>query len=245
MAGHSKWKNIRARKGKQDAIKAKIYTKLIRELTVAARHGANPADNPRLRLAFDKALAQNMPKDTIDRAISRGCGADNAASFEEARYEGDGPSGIALLVTCLTDNRNRTVGEVRHVFTKYGGNLGTDGSVSYLFKLQGILSFPPKSNEDKIMQIALDVGALDVITNDDGRIDVTTSPEDFTKVRDAMIKAGLKPDHAEVTMDAAVKVPITDKSSAEKAMNLIEALEDLDDVQNVYSNADIADELLE
>lgn len=245
MAGHSKWKNIRARKGKQDAIKAKIYTKLIRELTVAARHGGDPADNPRLRLAMDNALSKNMPKDTIERAIQRGSGGDNTESFEEVRYEGYGPAGIAILVACLTDNRNRTVGEVRHAFTKHGGNLGTDGSVAYLFKQQGLLCFPPKSDEDKIMQIALDAGALDVITNDDASIDVTTAPEDFAKIKDAMIKAGLMPENSEITMDAAVKVPITDKNSAEKAMNLIEALEDLDDVQNVYSNADIADDLLE
>lgn len=245
MAGHSKWKNIRARKGKQDALKAKIYTKLIRELTVAARQGADPNANPRLRLAFDNALAENMPKDTIERAIARGSSSANTENFEEIRYEGYGPSGIALLVLCLTDNRNRTAGEVRHAFTKHGGNMGAEGSVAYLFKQQGVLCFPPKSDEDRIMQVALDAGALDVVTNDDGSIDVTTSPEDFAKIKDAMIKAKLVPENSEIAMSANIQVQVTDKENAEKVMKLVDALEDLDDVQKVYSNAEIADEFIE
>lgn len=244
MAGHSKWANIKHRKGKQDAVKGKIFTKLIREITVAARHGGgNVDDNPRLRLVVDKALAQNMPRDTIDRAIKRGAGGLDAANVEEIRYEGYAPGGVAVIVACMTDNRNRAVAEVRHAFTKAGGNLGTDGSVSYLFKQRGLLCFPPQSNEDKIMQVALDSGAEDVMTNDDGSIDVLTAPEDFVKVKTAMEQAQLKPADAEITMLAATQIPL-DKENGEKVLHLLEVLEELEDVQNVYSNADFPEELL-
>ena len=197
MAGHSKWKNIQHRKGKQDAAKGKIFTKLIRELTVAARQGGggDPNMNPRLRLAIDRSLASNMTRDTIDRAIKRGAAdGDGEANLEDVRYEGYGPGGVAILVYCMTDNRNRTAGEVRHAFTKHGGNLGAEGSVSYLFKQRGILCFAPGNDEDKILQIALDSGAEDVVTNDDGSIDVFTAPEDFAQVKSAIGKAGLKSD---------------------------------------------------
>lgn len=244
MAGHSKWANIKHRKGKQDAVKGKIFTKLIREITVAARQGGgNIEDNPRLRLVVDKALAQNMPRDTIDRAIKRGAGGLDEANVEEIRYEGYAPGGVAVIVMCMTDNRNRAVAEVRHAFTKHGGNLGTDGSVSYLFKQRGLLCFPPGSNEDKIMQVALDSGAEDVITNEDGSIDVLTSPEDFTKVKDAMEKEQLKSVAAEVSMIASTQVAV-DTETGEKVLHLLETLDELDDVQNVYSNADFPEGLM-
>lgn len=242
MAGHSKWKNIQFRKGKQDAKKGKVFTKIIREITVAARNGADPNANPRLRLAVDKALIANMSRDTIDRAIKRGAGGDDDANLVETHYEGYAPGGVAVLVYCTTDNKNRTVGDIRYAFSRNGGNLGTDGSVSYLFKEQGLLCFPPKSDENKIMEIALDAGADDVINNEDGSIDVYTSPENFAKVKTAMEGAKLKPEVAEISMIAAVQVPV-DKETGEKVMHLIEALEDLDDVQNVFSNADIPDEV--
>jgi len=242
MAGHSKWKNIQHRKGKQDAKKAKIYTKLIRELTVAARLGSDPNSNSRLRLAINNALKNNMTRDTVDRAIKRGAGGDEAAALEDIRYEGYGPSGVAVIVLCLTDNRNRTVGEVRHAFTKAGGNLGTDGSVSYLFKQQGLICFSPNSDENKIMQLGLDAGADDIITNDDGSIDVITSPETLENVKKIMEQNGLSPDDAEITMLASTQVKL-DKETAEKVMSLIDALEDLDDVQNVYTNAEFPDDL--
>jgi YebC/PmpR family DNA-binding regulatory protein len=245
MAGHSKWANIKHRKGKQDAVKGKIFTKFIREITVAARQGGGDVSmNPRLRLVVDKALANNMPRDTIDRAIKRGVGGDDAAALEEVKYEGYGPAGVAVIVACTTDNRNRTVGDVRHAFTKHGGNLGTDGSVSYLFKQQGLLSFSPGSDEDKIIQVALDAGAEDVVTNDDGSIDVLSTPEDFPKVKAAMEKEHLAPAAADISMIAATQV-VLNKESGEKVLHLIEVLEDLDDVQNVYSNADFPAELLQ
>lgn len=240
MAGHSKWKNIRARKGKQDAVRGKIFTKLIREITVAAKQGANPNDNSRLRLVLDKAFANNMTRDTIDRAIKRGAGGEDDSNFEEVRYEGYGAGGVAIIVHCTTDNRNRTVGDVRHAFTKHGGNLGTDGSVSFLFKQRGLLYFPPGTDENKIMQVALDAGAEDVVTNDDGSIEVLTSIEDFMPVKEAMLKAQVTPEEAEITFIASTQIKL-DQETAEKVMNLIEALEDLDDVQNVYSNAEFPD----
>lgn len=242
MAGHSKWKNIQHRKGKQDAKKAKIYTKLIRELSVAARLGSDPNSNSRLRLAVNNALKNNMTRDTVDRAIKRGAGGGEGAALEDIHYEGYGPGGVAVIVSCLTDNRNRTVGEVRHAFTKAGGNLGTEGSVSYLFKQQGLICFPPKSDEDKIMQLALEAGADDVTTNDDGSIDVITSPDTFENIKKIMEQNGLKPEDAEVTMLAGTQVKL-DKDTAEKVVNLIDALEDLDDVQNVYTNAEFPDDL--
>ncbi len=246
MAGHSKWANIKHKKAANDKKRAKIWTKLIREITVAAREGksSDPAANPRLRLAWDKAFAANMPKDTIERAAKRGAGELEGAAYEEVRYEGYGPGGIAVMVDCLTDNRNRTVSEVRHAFTKMGGNLGTDGSVAYLFSKVGIIGFAPGSDEDAIMEAALEAGAEDVVTNDDGSIEVLTTPEDFQAVKEALQAAGLEPEFAEVTMKAATTVTLTD-DDAEKMLRLQDMLEDLDDVQEVYTNAEIPDEVLE
>ncbi len=244
MAGHSKWANIQHRKKAQDAKRGKVFTKLIREITVAARSGEpDPAGNPRLRLAVDKALGANMNKDTIERAIKRGSGAQDGENFDEIRYEGYGPGGVAVMVDCMTDNRNRTVSEVRHAFTKAGGNLGTSGSVAFQFVQTGVLSFAPGSNEDAIMEVALEAGAHDVLSNDDGSVDVLTEPEEFVNVRDAMVGAGIEPEQAEVTMRAENTTPL-DKSDAEKMIRLLDRLEDLDDVQDVYSNADIPDEIL-
>ena len=244
MAGHSKWANIRHRKSAQDAKRGKIFTKLIRELTVAARlGGSDPAANPRLRAAIDKALSHNMPKDTIQRAINKGSGAGDDSSYEEVRYEGYGPGGVAVMVDCLTDNRNRTVAEVRHAFTKAGGNLGTDGSVAYLFSKTGVINFPAGSDEDAIMEAALEAGAEDVATHDDGSIEVLTAPEEFEAVKQALEAAGLQPESAEVTMRASTSVTLN-AADAEKMVRLLERLEDLDDVQQVYSNADISEEVL-
>jgi YebC/PmpR family DNA-binding regulatory protein len=245
MAGHSKWANIKHRKAAQDKKRGKIYTKLIREITVAARSGGggDPSANPRLRLAMDKALGANMNKDTIERAIKRGTGEGDDANYEEVRYEGYGPGGTAVMVDCMTDNRNRTVSEVRHAFTKSGGNLGTDGSVAYLFNRLGMLTYPAGSDEDAIMEAALEAGAEDVSTNDDGSIEVLTGFEDFMVVKDAMEAAGLKPEHAEI-----IEKPTTDtvvsEEDAEKIMRLIDTLEDLDDVQEVHTNADFPDDVL-
>lgn len=244
MAGHSKWANIKHRKAAQDAKRGKIFTKIIRELVVAAKAGGpNPDDNPSLRAVVDKALTSNMKRDTIDKAIARGAGTGDADNYEAVTYEGYGVGGIAVLVECLTDNRNRTVAEIRHAFSKRGGNLGTDGSVAYLFSKIGQISFAT-GDEDQIMEIALEAGAEDVVSNDDASIDVTTAFEDFLSVKEAMVAAGLTPDHAEVTMRPATTVEL-DKEGAEKAMGLIDMLEDLDDVQNVYTNADIPDAVLE
>jgi YebC/PmpR family DNA-binding regulatory protein len=244
MAGHSKWANIQHRKNAQDAKRGKLFTKLIREITVAARMGEpDPAMNPRLRLAVDKALAGNMTKDTIERAIKRGAGAQEGDNFEEIRYEGYGPGGVAVMVDCMTDNRNRTVAEVRHAFTKAGGNLGTDGSVAYQFSKAGVLGYPAGSDEDRILEVALEAGAEDVVTNDDGSIDVLTEPERFVDIKEALLKAGLPPEAAEVTMRASINTPL-DLEAAEKMVRLLDTLEDLDDVQNVYSNADISEDIL-
>lgn len=244
MAGHSKWANIKHSKARVDAKRGKIFTKLIREITVAARiGGGDPNANPRLRTAVDKALSSNMPKDTIQRAIKRGAGGAEGQNLVEVRYEGYGPNGVAIMVDCLTDNKNRTVAEVRHAFTKCGGNLGTDGSVEYLFTKTGLISFASGSNEEKIMEIALESGADDVAMNDDGTIDVTTSAENFETTRDAMKAAGFAPEHAEITMLASNEI-LLDKESAEKMIRLTEMLEDLDDVQNVYSNVNYPEEVL-
>ena len=243
MAGHSKWANIQYRKGAQDKKRGRIFTKLIREITVAARSGGgDPTGNPRLRLAIDKARAQSMPKDNIERAVKRGTG-ELEGSYEEICYEGYGPGGVAVMVDCMTDNRKRTVSDVRHAFSKYGGNLGADGSVGYLFNHVGVLSYPPTALEDRVIEVAIDAGAEDVVTNDDRSIDVLTSPADFETIRDAMTAAGLPPDNAEVTMRAATSVQL-DTEHATSMVRLLEALEDLDDVQNVYSNADISEEIL-
>ena len=244
MAGHSKWANIRHRKGAQDAKRGKLFTRLIREITVAARlGGSDPAANPRLRAAIDNALSNNMPKDTIERAVKRGSGEQDGAALEEVRYEGYGPNGVAVMVDCMTDNRNRTVAEVRHAFNKCGGNLGTSGSVAYLFKQIGLIGFAAGSDEDAIMEVALEAGADDVVTHDDGSIDVMTSPESFSDVKAALEAAGLQPETAEVTMQAATEVSL-DLAGAQKMVRLLEMLEDLDDTQKVYSNADISEDVL-
>ncbi len=244
MAGHSKWANIKHRKGAQDAKRGKIFTKLIREITVAAKAGGDPANNPALRSAIDKALGANMKKDTIENTIKKATGAMDGVNYEEVRYEGYGPGGTAVMVDCLTDNRNRTVAEVRHAFSKAGGNLGTDGSVAYMFKKVGIISYPASADEDAIMEAALEAGAEDIVTNDDGSVDVFTAPEDYLNVKEAMVAAGLEPENSELTMHAENKTDL-DQATAEKMMRLIERLEDLDDVQEVYSNADISDEIME
>ena len=245
MAGHSKWANIKHRKAAQDAKRGKAFTKLIRELVVAARQGG-PAveDNPRLRAAVDKALGANMTRDTIDRAIARGAGDTDTDNMEELTYEGYAAGGIAVLIEAMTDNRNRTVAEVRHAFTKRGGNLGTDGSVAYLFERKGQLSFPSGVDEDELMEAALEAGAEDLVAHDDGSMEVTTPWEEFYAVKAAIEAAGFEPESGEVTMIASTTVPV-DAEGAEKLMGLVEALEDLDDVQNVYTNVDIPDEVLE
>jgi len=244
MAGHSKWANIQHRKGAQDAKRGKLFTRLIREITVAARlGGGDPAANPRLRAAIDKALDANMPKDTVERAVKRGSGAQEGADFEEVRYEGYGPGGVAVMVDCMTDNRNRTVAEVRHAFTKCGGNLGAEGSVGYLFTKRGVLNYPVGSDEDAIMAAALDASADDVVVNQDGSIDVMTTPEAFAAVREVMTAAGHAPELAEVTMHPSTSATL-DGEDASRMVKMLEMLEDLDDVQNVYSNADISPEVL-
>ncbi|HUG99319.1 MAG TPA: YebC/PmpR family DNA-binding transcriptional regulator [Gammaproteobacteria bacterium] len=244
MAGHSKWANIKHRKDAQDKKRGKVFTKLIREITSAARAGdADPAMNPRLRLAIDKAKAASVPKDTIERAWKRGTGEGDGDDFLEVRYEGYAPGGIAVLVECLTDNRNRTVGDVRHAFTKCGGNLGADGSVAYLFQHCGVISFPRGTSEERLMNAALDAGAEDIVTNDDGSFDVITAPGDFDAVREALVAGGLKPESAEVTMRAATDV-YAEGEVAEQVLRLLEMLEDLDDVQDVYSNAELSDDVL-
>ncbi|CAK0772180.1 putative transcriptional regulator YebC [Gammaproteobacteria bacterium] len=245
MAGHSKWANIQHRKGVQDAKRGKLFTKLIREITVSARHGGgDPAGNPRLRLAIDKALFQNMTKDTIERAVKRGSGTMDTDNYEEIRYEGYGPGGVAVMVDCMTDNRVRTVADVRHAFSKCGGNLGTNGSVNYLFTKIGLISFAPGTNEDHLMAIAIDTGANDVVTHPDHSIDVFTNPEDLATVKQKMTMAGFQAEIAEVMMHAATKIILTDVENAKRMIRLQEMLDDLDDVQQVYSNADIPDAIL-
>jgi YebC/PmpR family DNA-binding regulatory protein len=244
MAGHSKWANIQHRKGKQDARRGKLFTRLIREITVAARMGGGDAGaNPRLRAAIDGALANNMTKDTVDRAVKRGVGGGAGEDYEEIRYEGYGPGGVAVMVDCMTDNRNRTVSEVRHAFSKAGGSMGTDGSVAYLFKKLGVLAYPKGSDEDRLTSAALEAGADDVVVNEDGSIDVLADPESFGRVKDTMASLGLEPELAEITMRASLSTRI-EFEDAQKMTRLLEALEDLDDVQRVYSNADISEETL-
>lgn len=244
MAGHSKWANIRFRKGAQDAKRGKLFTKLIREITVAVKKGGgpDPANNPTLRSAIDKALSNNMKRDTIENTIKKASGTQEGVNYEEIRYEGYGPGGVAIIVDCLTDNRNRTVAEVRHAFTKAGGNLGTEGSVAYLFEKIGTLSFPLELDEDTVMEAALEAGAEDVVTHDDF-IEVLTTAETFLSVKQAMVDAGLQSDSGEVTMKANTSSEL-DAKDAEKMVRLQERLEDLDDVQNVYSNAEISEEIL-
>jgi YebC/PmpR family DNA-binding regulatory protein len=244
MAGHSKWANIKHRKGVQDARRGKIFTKLIREITIAARlgGGGDPKLNPRLRAAMDKALDANMTRDTIERAIKRGTGELEGAQYEEVHYEGYGPAGVAIMVECTTDNRTRTVGEVRHAFSRHGGNLGQDGSVAFLFTKTGVLSYPAGASEDRIMEAALEAGADDVVTDQDGSIEVLTTPEAFHAVVEAMGKRGLKPEQAEIQQRAATSAPVAGVD-AENLLKLLEALDDLDDVQSVYSNADLPEVL--
>jgi len=241
MAGHSKWANIKHKKAATDAKRGKIFTRLIKEITVSARLGGGDISaNPRLRLAVDKARDQNMPKDTIDNAIKRGSGQLEGVSYEEIRYEGYGINGAAVIVDCMTDNRTRTVADVRHAFSKYGGNLGTDGSVAYLFKHCGQIVFAPGTSEDKVMEAAIDAGADDVVTSDDGSIEVVTGPYDFLAVKEALQKAGLKPEYAEVIMKPFTEVDLTGEDG-ERMQKLIDALEAIDDVQEVYTSAVIGD----
>ncbi|BAE74534.1 putative transcriptional regulatory protein YebC [Sodalis glossinidius str. 'morsitans'] len=243
MAGHSKWANTKHRKAAQDAKRGKIFTKIIRELVTAARlGGGDVGSNPRLRAAVDKALANNMTRDTLNRAIARGVGGGDDAQMETIIYEGYGPGGTAVMVECLSDNRNRTVSEVRHAFTKTGGNLGTDGSVSYLFTKRGVISFAPGLSEDTIMDAALEAGADDVITYDDGAIDVYTTPEAFGEVKDALEAAGLTPEASEVALVPSTRTDL-DAETAPKLLRLIDMLEDSDDVQEVYHNGEISDEV--
>ncbi len=245
MAGHSKWANIKHRKAAQDAKRGKIFTKFIRELTVAAREGGSDPDaNPRLRAAIDKALSNNMTRDTVNRAIQRGAGELDGQQLEMVVYEGYGPAGTAVLVETMTDNRNRTVASIRHAFSKRGGNLGTDGSVAYLFEKKGIISFAAELDEEQIMEVALEAGADDVVENEDGSVDVLMQPVDFGRVKDALDEQKLLAIHAEVTMIASTHV-LLDEDSAPKLMGLIDALEEDDDVQEVYHNGEISDELAE
>jgi YebC/PmpR family DNA-binding regulatory protein len=244
MAGHSKWANIQHRKGRQDKKRGKLFTKLIREITVAARvGGGDVAANPRLRLAVDKAKAQSMPKENIDRAIKRGSGDLEGVNYVEIRYEGYGPGGVAVMVDCMTDNKNRAVAEVRHAFSKFGGNLGADGSVGFLFNHVGLLQYPPGSDEEALMDAAIEAGAEDVVVDEDKSVEVLTDPASFEQVRDALKSAGFAPEHAEVTMRASNSTEL-ELQAASSMIKMLEMLEDLDDVQNVYSNADISDEIL-
>ncbi|MCW5662295.1 MAG: YebC/PmpR family DNA-binding transcriptional regulator [Piscinibacter sp.] len=237
MAGHSKWANIQHRKGRQDEKRGKVWTRIIREIMVAARQGGGDvAANPRLRLAVDKAKAANMPGDTIKKNIDKATGNLEGVTYEEIRYEGYGIGGAAIIVDCMTDNRVRTVAEVRHAFSKYGGNLGTEGSVAFQFKHCGQLVFAPGTSEDKVMEAALEAGAEDVVTGDDGSIEVLTAPPDFEAVKNALEAAGLKPEIAEVTMRAENTIELSGED-AQRMQKLLDVIEDLDDVQEVYHNA--------
>ncbi|MGB0468685.1 MAG: YebC/PmpR family DNA-binding transcriptional regulator [Pontibacterium sp.] len=244
MAGHSKFANIKHRKAAQDAKRGKIFTKLIRELVVAAKEGGpNPDDNPRLRAAVDKALGANMKKDTVEKAIQRGAGNGEGENYDELTYEGYGASGVAFLVECMTDNVNRTVSGVRAAFNKQGGNMGTSGSVAYLFEKKGQISFEAGADEEQIMDVALEVGADDVLANEDGSVDVFTAWQDFMDVKQGLLDAGLEPVHAEVSMVPSTTVEL-DVDAGRKVLKLIDVLEDLDDTQNVYHNAEIPDEAM-
>ncbi|MCL4469841.1 MAG: YebC/PmpR family DNA-binding transcriptional regulator [Sulfuricella sp.] len=237
MAGHSKWANIKHKKAAADAKRGKIFTRLIKEITVAAKLGGGDINcNPRLRLAVDKAYENNMPKENVERAIKRGSGDLEGVSYEELRYEGYGPGGVAVMVDCMTDNKTRTVADVRHAFSKHGGNLGTDGSVAFLFKHCGQMLFAPGTDEDKLMEAALEAGAEDVVTNDDGSIEVITDPYEFSAVKEALTKAGLQPELGEVTMKPASENELAG-DDAVKMQKLLDALESLDDVQEVYTTA--------
>ena len=244
MAGHSKWANIQHRKGRQDKKRGKLFTKLINEITVAARIGGGDQEsNPRLRAAVDKAKSQSMPKDNIDRAILKGSGGDEGSNLEEVTYEGYGPGGVAILIECMTDNKNRTVAEVRHALTKFGGNLGTEGSVAYLFQQIGLLSLSKVNDPDNIMEIAIETGAEDIEVNDDDSIDIVTSPSSFMDVKDALNNKDILFNISEITMKASNEVLI-DKSNSESLFKLLDMLEDLDDVQSVHSNAEVPEDIL-
>ena len=239
MAGHSRWANIKHKKAAADAKRGKVFTRAIKEVTVAAKlGGGDPNFNPRLRLAIDKAKAGNVPSDNIERAIKRGTGELEGVAYEELRYEGYGTGGAAVMVDCLTDNRARTVGEVRHAFTKHGGNLGTDGSVSYLFKHCGLFLFAPGTSEEQVMEATLDAGAEDVVANEDGSVEVVCAPGDFARVQEALDAAGFKPEMAEITMRPTTESVLTGEDG-QKMQRLLDALESLDDVQNVYTTAAI------
>ena len=241
MAGHSKWANIKHKKAATDAKRGKIFTRLIKEITVSSRlGGGDVSTNPRLRLAVDKAYDSNMPKDTIERAIKRGSGDLEGVNYEEVRYEGYGINGAAVMVDCLTDNRTRTVADVRHAFSKYGGNMGTDGSVSFLFKHCGQLLFSPGTSEDAVLEVALEAGAEDVVVNEDGSIEVVTPPYEFSTIKDALEKAGFKAEFGEVTMKPSTETEFTG-DDALRMQKLLDALESLDDVQDVYTTAVIGD----
>lgn len=244
MAGHSKWANIKHRKARQDAVKGKVFTKYIREIVTASRMGGpSESDNPRLRAIVAKALTANMTRDIINRAIQRGAGGDDDKKLDELTYEGYGVAGVAVLVEAMTDNINRTVSDVRHAFSKHGGNLGTNGSVAYLFHKRGEILFAPGTSEDKVMEVALEAGADDVQSDEHG-ITVVTTPEGFGAVLDALNAAGLKAESAEVTMSATTQADITDVEQAEKIMKMIDMLEDLDDVQEVYTNANFTPDVM-
>jgi len=245
MAGHSKWANIQHRKKAQDAKRGKIFTRLVREITVAAREGGGDPDaNPRLRLAWDRANAANVPKDNIERAIKKATGDLEGVSYEELRYEGYAPGGVAVMVDCVTDNRNRTVAAVRHAFTKHGGNLGTDGSVAYMFEKTGVITYAPGTDEDRVMEAAIELGAEDIITGDDGSIEVLTTPENYRVVRDGLKAAGLEPEESEVTQRAENLIEL-DVSTGQQVLKFLDVLEDIDDTQDVWSNADIPAEAYE
>jgi YebC/PmpR family DNA-binding regulatory protein len=237
VAGHSKWANIQHRKGKQDAKRGQVFTRLIKEITVASRlGGSDPASNPRLRLAMEKAYEQNMPKDNVERAIKRGAGELDGVQYQELRYEGYGINGAAVMVDCMTDNKTRTVADVRHAFSKYGGNLGTDGSVAFMFKHCGLLIFAPGTNEDALMEVALDAGAEDIVVHDDGSMEVITGPYDFIEIKQRLESSGFKAEMGEVTMKADSEVLFTG-DDAVKMQKLLDALESCDDVQEVYTTA--------
>lgn len=245
MSGHSKWANIKHRKGRQDAKRGKIFSRLIRELTVASKlGGAIPEDNPRLRTALDKALSSNMPKDTIERAVERGSGGTEGVNLEETTFEGYGPGGVAIIVESMTDNNNRTVAEVRHAFTKAGGNLGTVGSVSYLFNKKGLIRIRDNSNLDSVMEVAIEAGAEDIEENTDRSITVSTLPEDFEYVKDSLIKAELDIEESEISLVPKTSVS-SDLETSTKIYKLLETLEDLDDTQHVHSNADFPEEMVD
>ena len=245
MAGHSKWANIQHRKGRQDKKRGKLFTKLIREITVAARIGGSDLNsNPRLRTAVDKAKNKSMPKENIDRAISKGTGEGEGFNLEEVTYEGYGPGGVAILIECVTDNKNRTVAEVRYTLSKFGGNLGTEGSVAYLFQQVGLISLSGVEDPDRIMEVAIDSGAVDIEYDEEGSMDIITEPADFLNVRDSLLAQGINPEISDVTMRALNGVSI-DIEHAESMLKLLDILEDLDDVQAIHSNAEIPNELLE